>query len=69
MKTYLMRIAVAGLFAVSLSVAGTIFAEGTWAFPPKCPDCTQVTLECPGSPCNCTFDSSTQSYYCKPPLP
>lgn len=67
MKARLPRIVIPSIVMLSLAAAGAALAAATATSPdgPRCPSCTSVTLECPGSTCSCEFDSSTQGYKCE----
>jgi len=70
MKENFLRVVLAGLFALSVGTAGAVFAQGPLTVPVKCPSCSQ-DLACPGSPCNCKYNTlgNPPGYVCVPPAP
>lgn len=69
MKNCFLQLVGVCLFVISLGAASTVLVEiaSPPAFAAECPGCVTLTLSCPGSLCNCKFDSQTQGYYCTPP--
>lgn len=71
MKKQFLKLAFAGLFALSLGTAGGIFAEVATAGP-LIVHCTykvcQVSIGCPGTPCQCEYSNQYFEYECMPPL-
>ena len=73
MRQIVSRVAVTGLFTVSLGVVAATFATVASAaaspLDASCPACQLVTLTCPGSPCNCEWNDFGQKYQCVRPPP
>lgn len=72
MKTLHLRLVLACLFALSIGAAGAMFTSlilAQPAFAASCPNCELIDVACPGSPCNCVWDSFTSQYEtkCQPP--
>lgn len=70
MKNVISRGWAAGLLTLSLCTFGGALVAVVSAAPmfarPDCPDCNEV-LSCPGSLCDCNFDTQHQKYLCKKP--
>lgn len=69
MKKNFLRMVLAVLFALSVGVAGGVFAEVALANPAPlaaCPSCGGDGI-CAGSTCNCVFDGGT-AFHCAPPV-
>jgi hypothetical protein len=64
MKKHVLRLVLVGLFALSVGVAGAVFAEVASAGPLlPCPHCNTLDLSCVGSPCTCNWDG--YGYICQ----
>lgn len=64
-----LRLIFAGLFTLSLAVAGVAFAAAAVPAPSpllSCPHC-DADGGCAGSTCTCVYNGPTNSYVCKPP--
>jgi len=72
MKKGLLQLVLAGLFALSVGVAGAVIAETASAAPrplAPCPDCNMSQLNCPGSTCTCAYNTTQNKYLCSKPSP
>lgn len=65
MKRWFQRIVLSVLFGVSLGTAGAILVtEARAGTSGVCPKCATLTMQCPGSTCECQWNDLTQSYLC-----
>jgi hypothetical protein len=68
MKKHFLRVVLAGVFTLSIGVAGALFTVASVGARPllSCGGCSGDRA-CMGTPCTCQFDGGS-SFHCVPPV-